>query len=287
VETYFLICFSIFRKLIDIIIWLRYDSLIMFWAKKSSFAAAIAVVSASSFSPDTTVDAFAGQFSTPFSRTPTLSTESRSFTILRESTNDSQNAAPAEPAPSSEQDEPPIQAFLKENHPLFESQLLGKIPNIYNILKESDASAGYTIFCPSNAVMEALDPKRKLQIKDPRNLEVTEKLAAYHVIQNGKVTQERLKREDWTVPRSPDGVAALSIGGVLTLGGELRVGRSKSGGFLGLGAKEDGGVVIGNNEAKVVKSTNVGEKGVVHEMDGFVAPDLIWRYFDQLRIPGF
>lgn len=89
------------------------------------------------------------------------------------------------------------------------------------------------------------------------------------------------------MPRSPDGVAALSIGGVLTLGGELRVGRSKSGGFLGWGAKEDGGVVIGNNEAKVVKSTNVGEKGVVHEMDGFVAPDLIWRYFDQLRIPGF
>ena len=82
-----------------------------------------------------------------------------------------------------------------------------------------------------------------------------------HVIANGKVTQERLKREDWTVPKV-DGVAALSIGGVLTLGGELRVGRSKSGGFLGFGAKEDGNVVIGNNSALIVKSTNIGN-GVV------------------------
>jgi len=53
--------------------------------------------------------------------------------------------------------------------------------------------------------------------------------------------------------------------------------RSKSGGFLGFGAKEDGGVVIGNNEARVVMSTNVGSNGVVHEVDSFVAPDLIWR----------
>jgi len=135
--------------------------------------------------------------------------------------------------------------------------------------------------------MENVDSQRKLQLSDPRNVEVAEKLAGYHAIPNGKVTQERLKREDWTVPRSPDGVVALAIGGVLTLSGELRVGRSKSGGFMGWGAKEDGGVVIGNNEAKIVISANVGKNGVVHEVDGLVAPDLIWRYFDQLRIPGF
>jgi uncharacterized surface protein with fasciclin (FAS1) repeats len=176
------------------------------------------------------------------------------------------------PAPEDES----IQSYLQTNYPLFETLLLSKIPNIYSILKESDAANGYTIFVPSNAVMENIDSKRKLQISDPRNAETTEKLASYHVIPNGKVTQERLKREDWTVPKI-DGVAALSIGGVLTLGGELRVGRSKSGGVFGFGAKEDGGVVIGNNDAKVVKSTNVGEKGVVHEVDGFVAPELIWR----------
>lgn len=79
------------------------------------------------------------------------------------------------------------------------------------------------------------------------------------------------------MPKTADGVAALSIGGILTMGGELRVGRSKSGGFMGFGAKEDGGVVIGNNEAKVVKSVNVGKNGIVHEVDAMVAPDLIWR----------
>jgi uncharacterized surface protein with fasciclin (FAS1) repeats len=169
-----------------------------------------------------------------------------------------------------------IESYLQSAHPLFETLLLSKIPNIYGTLQESEANNGYTIFAPSNSVMENLEPKRKLQISDPRNAETTEKLASYHVISNGKVTAERLKREDWTVPKI-DGVAALSIGGVLTLGGELRVGRSKSGGFMGFGAKEDGGVVIGNNEARIVKSTNVGKMGVVHEVDGFVAPDLIWR----------
>jgi uncharacterized surface protein with fasciclin (FAS1) repeats len=110
-----------------------------------------------------------------------------------------------------------IESYLQTNHPLFESLLLSKIPNIYATLKDSDASNGYTIFVPSNSVMENLDQKRKLQISDPRNAETTEKLASYHVISNGKVTAERLKREDWTVPKI-DGVAALSIGGVLTLG---------------------------------------------------------------------
>jgi len=180
-----------------------------------------------------------------------------------------------------------IDSYLQQNYPLFESLLLSKIPDIYKILRESESSNGFTIFCPSNSVMEGIDSRRKVQISDPRNEEVTQKLASYHVIANGKVTQERLKREDWTVPRSPDGVAALSIGGVLTIGGELRIGRSKSGGFLGWGAKEDGAVVIGNNEARIVNSATVGKKGVVHEVDGFVSPDLIWRYFDQLRIPGF
>ena len=180
-----------------------------------------------------------------------------------------------------------IDSYLQQNYPLFESLLLSKIPDIYKVLRESESSNGFTIFCLSDAIMEGIDSQRKVQISDPRNEEVTEKLASYHVIANGKVTQERLKREDWTVPRSPDGVAALAIGGVLTLGGELRIGRSKSGGFLGWGAKEDGGVVIGNNEARIVKSVLVGGKGVVHEVDGFVSPDLIWRYFDQLRIPGF
>lgn len=200
---------------------------------------------------------------------------SADLTMLSESASNEEN-----------KEEESIESYLKTNYPLFESTLIANIPNIYSILRESDASTGYTLFCAPDTVMSAIDKQRKVQISDPRNAEITEKLASYHVIQNGKVTKERMTREDWTVPKI-DGVAALSIGGVLTLGGELRVGRSKSGGFMGFGAKEDGGVVIGNNDARVISSLNVGKNGIIHEVDALVAPDLIWRYFDQLRIPGF
>lgn len=71
----------------------------------------------------------------------------------------------------------------------------------------------------------------------------------------------------------------------MTLGGEVPVGRSKSGGFLGWGAKEDGGVVVGP-EAKIIQSFKV-EDCIVHEMDALVSPEILWRYCDQLRIPGF
>lgn len=231
----------------------------MTWTRKTNFfLAAIALAARQA-----TVDAFA----------PSSVAQRITPTTLQESS----DGAP--------QEAESIQSFLQGNYPLFESLLMSAIPDVYGTLSSSDSLEGYTIFCPSNKIMEDIDSKRKVQISDPRNVEVTEKLASYHVLANGKVTQERLKREDWTVPKI-DGVAALSIGGVLTLGGELRVGRSKSGGFMGWGATEDGGVVIGNNDARIVKSTTVGN-GVVHEVDGFVAPDLIWRYFDQLRIPGF
>jgi len=237
----------------------------MVWARKTnSFIAATALAFA--VARPATVDAFTGP-------SPRAAIAPR-IAPLQESADSTDGPA-----------EESLQSFLQQNYPLFESLLLSKIPDAYSMLRDSDSTDGYTIFCPSQSVMEGLDPKRKVQISDQRNDEVSEKLAAYHIITNGKVTQERLKREDWTVPRV-DGVAALNIGGVVTVGGELRVGRSKSGGFMGWGAKEDGGVVIGNNEAKIVKSTKIGN-GVVHEMDGFVAPDLIWRYFDQLRIPGF
>mmetsp|Transcript_3959 Transcript_3959/g.7077 ORF Transcript_3959/g.7077 Transcript_3959/m.7077 type:complete len:234 (+) Transcript_3959:123-824(+) len=233
----------------------------MTYTRKANLFAAIAFALA--VAPHATVDAFV-------SPSPKAAIAQR--ITLQESTSPEEPAAPEG-----------IQSYLQQNYPLFDTLLLSKIPSIYSSLDSS--TDGYTIFCPSNSIMENIDSKRKVQISDPRNDEVTDKLASYHVIANGKVTQERLKREDWTVPRV-DGVAALNIGGVVTMGGELRVGRSKSGGFMGWGAKEDGGLVIGNNEARIVKSTSVGN-GIVHEVDGFVAPDLIWRYFDQLRIPGF
>ena len=53
---------------------------------------------------------------------------------------------------------------------------------------------------------------------------------------------------------------------------------------MGMGAKADGGVVVGPG-AKIVSSIN-GPGGVVHEVDSLVSPNIIWRYMDQLRLPG-
>ena len=75
------------------------------------------------------------------------------------------------------------------------------------------------------------------------------------------------------------------IAGLKSLSGEVPVGRSKSGGFLGFGATEDGDIVVGPS-AKIVQSFEV-EGSFVHEVDALVSPLILWRYCDQLRIPGF
>jgi len=75
------------------------------------------------------------------------------------------------------------------------------------------------------------------------------------------------------------------IAGIKTLSGEVPVGRRKSGGFLGWGATEDGDIVVGPS-ANIVQSFNV-EGSFVHEVDALISPVILWRYCDQLRIPGF
>lgn len=43
------------------------------------------------------------------------------------------------------------------------------------------------------------------------------------------------------------------------------------------------GVTI--NQAKILRTATVGN-GFVHEVDNLVAPQIVWRFMDQLRIPG-
>jgi uncharacterized surface protein with fasciclin (FAS1) repeats len=171
-----------------------------------------------------------------------------------------------------------VEILLTKKYPSF-WRLLS--PAALQVIRSPDAEC--TIFAPSERAFENLGKKKLLQLKDPRNLEFAEKMGAYHIIPTQAINAERLRREDWTVPKV-DGKPQLAIGGVRTMGGEVRVGRSKSGGFLGWGSKEDGGIVIGA-DSKIVISFNVG-KAIVHEVDGFVSPELLWRYCDQLRILG-
>jgi uncharacterized surface protein with fasciclin (FAS1) repeats len=125
---------------------------------------------------------------------------------------------------------------------------------------------GFTIFVARNEALAALGETKQRQLLDPRNLETTQKVSAYHVIAE-TVTADDL----------------FNAGGVVTLGGEIPIERSTTGGFFGVGGKEDGGVTIGG--AKVVKSIELG-RGMIHEVDNLVSPNILWRYMDQLRIPG-
>jgi len=189
-----------------------------------------------------------------------------------------------------------VKKFLSKEYPMFYKLLLSKTDDIWKTLGASNADGGYTIFVPNEAAFQALGEKKLTQLKDDRNLETIQKMALYHVIAKGLVTSQQLRTEDWTAPviQGKDGaLRPYKVGGVITMGGTVPVGRSKSGGFLGWGAKEDGDAVIGPN-ARITQSYQIFSpdnktkiEGTVHEVDAFVSPELLWRFMDQLRIPGF
>jgi uncharacterized surface protein with fasciclin (FAS1) repeats len=167
------------------------------------------------------------------------------------------------------QDTSQVEGLLAEKYPAF-MKLLSTNDKIWKTLREAgnDDGGGFTVFCVNNGAFDALGDKKRMQLADDRNGETTEKIAAYHVIIGEPVTSEAL----------------FASGGVITLGGEIPVGRSTAGGFLGvIGGKEDGGVTI--NGAKVIQSIDIGNS-IVHEVDTLVSPKILWRYMDQLRIPG-
>jgi len=138
--------------------------------------------------------------------------------------------------------------------------------SIWKTLGSSGGLGGFTIFVPKNEALVALGEVKQRQLLDPRNLETSQKVGAYHVIAE-TVTATEL----------------FNAGGVVTLGGEIPIERTTTGGFFGVGGKEDGGVTIGG--AKVLRSIELGN-GLVHEVDNLVSPNILWRYMDQLRIPG-
>jgi uncharacterized surface protein with fasciclin (FAS1) repeats len=201
-------------------------------------------------------------------------TSVRPVTLLREN-QETQDEAADEKAK--------LETFMTKKFPAFHSLLL-KDDSIYKGLKSS--SNGYTFFAPNDQAFADLGEKKQVQLEDPRNLETAQKMANYHVISTEAVDEVRLRTEDWRQGRPKDGSPPpLTVRGVVTLGGEVPIGRSKSGGFLGIGATEDGGVVVGP-DAKILQTFKVGDC-IVHEMDALVSPVVLWRYCDQLRIPGF
>eukprot|EP00978_Attheya_sp_CCMP212_P005036 scaffold11126_cov56-Attheya_sp.AAC.8 len=181
-----------------------------------------------------------------------------------------------------------VELFLKEKFPDFH-KLACKNEDIWKTLAEATGptGSGCTVFAPNADAFKNLGEKKLFQLEDARNLETAQKISSYHVVPIEAVTYQKLRTEDWTIPKPADGSPRpFTVRALTTLGGEVPVGRSKSGGFMGIFAKEDGGAVVGPN-SRILASFKVGEKCFVHEVDGLVSPEILWRYFDQLRIPGF
>ena len=156
-----------------------------------------------------------------------------------------------------------IDTFLSENYPDTKG-LIDSNDEVAKKLREASES-GYTIFAPTTTSFKNLGDKKISQLDDPCNLEVREKIAAYHAIAE-PVTAEEL----------------FNAGGVITLGGEIPTFLVGGGlfGFMGGGDKGDGTVTI--NGAKLLRSFTIGNS-VVHEVDALVSPKILWRYADQNR----
>mmetsp|Transcript_2614 Transcript_2614/g.3808 ORF Transcript_2614/g.3808 Transcript_2614/m.3808 type:complete len:214 (-) Transcript_2614:108-749(-) len=158
-----------------------------------------------------------------------------------------------------------LEEILAANYPQCMRLLLSKNEGIWKALRKSNE--GYTIFAPNAQAFVNLGEEKMEQLDDPRNLETVEKVSAYHVIPEA-VTADQL----------------FASGGVITMGGEVLIERSRTGGFMGFGGEEDGGVTI--NGANVVESFMLDDGGIIHEVDKLISPQILWRYVDQLRIPG-
>jgi hypothetical protein len=158
-----------------------------------------------------------------------------------------------------------VEEIMKQEYPLFHKYILSANPTVWKEFSES-SSLGFTVFSVSDDVMRGLGEQKLSQLEDIRNGETVEKIAAYHAV-NEPVGAEEL----------------FNSGGVVTIGGVVDVGRSRTGGFMGIGGQEDGGVLV--NGAKMIQTLEV-EKALIHEMDALISPEILWRYVDQLRIPG-
>lgn len=141
---------------------------------------------------------------------------------------------------------------------------MSKNEEVWKAVTNPDSPAGFTIFAANDEAMNAIGEKKLNQLLDDRNRETAEKIATYHAV--------------------PEPVGAwdlITSGGIVTVGGEVMVGKSKVGGFMGFGGKEDGGVLVSGSK---ILETKMVENCIVHEMDGLISPDILWRYMDQLRI---
>lgn len=187
------------------------------------------------------------------------------------------SVAPQHPRPSvlrlaessSTNDVTALQQYLQTNHAIFSKLLMERNADVWKQLSAGALEEGITIFAVTDEAMQTNVGASKLaQLEDVRNEEAVFRMGAFHCI-NECVSSEEL----------------FNSGGVVTLAETVPIERGVTGGLFGLGGKEDGSVTIGGR-AKILETVYVAPNQVVHRVDDMVSPSILWRYFDQLRIPG-
>jgi uncharacterized surface protein with fasciclin (FAS1) repeats len=148
--------------------------------------------------------------------------------------------------------------YLKESGFSKFYSLLAKVPAICGPVAENTEK--YTIFAPSAAAFAKLDKGIADKLADPRNLDVVDKIVAYHVVR-GKMTEEDIYKERE--------LATMGEGE-----SSLKVTTAKTGGMFGMGGKDDGFRI---NDAKIIKSTEF-PNSIVHEVDALLSPYLLYRF---------
>jgi uncharacterized surface protein with fasciclin (FAS1) repeats len=167
-----------------------------------------------------------------------------------------------------------IEDYLQTNHPMFWNLVMSKHPSLWKKLSESSIG-GLTIFAPTDSAMESLGEKRLSQLRDIRNEETVHKMAEYHAVNE---------------PVDPNEL--FDAGGIRPVSGDVvPIERARSGGFFGMGGTEDGSITIGgarvvSNQVLAPSSGRSSATMIVYATDQLVSPQLLWRYCDQLRIPG-
>eukprot|EP00529_Nitzschia_sp_RCC80_P026561 CAMPEP_0113496684 /NCGR_PEP_ID=MMETSP0014_2-20120614/30247_1 /TAXON_ID=2857 /ORGANISM="Nitzschia sp." /LENGTH=280 /DNA_ID=CAMNT_0000390611 /DNA_START=94 /DNA_END=936 /DNA_ORIENTATION=+ /assembly_acc=CAM_ASM_000159 len=223
---------------------------------------------------------------------PLTSSSSRLF----ESSSSSSSTGEKEEASSSSNDnggeeKSKLDVFLSKKYPEFYKELVND--EMKKVIATAGTSLGQgkkcTVFVPNAKAIEELGDKKLQQLEDPRNVEIRDKMGSYHIIEDESVSAVELLTEDWTKVQPGKNKPNTVVASIVTMSGEVPVGREKSqeGGILALfrPPKEDGPIVIGPN-AKIVQSFVVDDS-YVHEVDSLISPKILWRYCDQLRIPGF
>jgi uncharacterized surface protein with fasciclin (FAS1) repeats len=169
-----------------------------------------------------------------------------------------------------------VESYVQEQHPLFWNLVLSKNDALWKALRENTASSngndGITLFCPTNEAMTALGEQRLRQLADDRNYETVLRMGEFHAVSE---------------PVSAD--VLFNSAGVISMARASRdrvlaVERRKVGGFMGIvGGTEDGTSTVGG--AQIVQTICLGPS-FIHATNGLVSPSILWRYCDQLRIPG-